>query len=272
MSSANVVQLPGPAAPRFRRVDRGRTHWYEWVPSGEHIPGVTTILGDGLPKPGLINWAAKATAEYAILRWDWLSELPDDERLRILLGSRFDDSDRAANRGTDVHRLAERWAAGADVEFPEELTGHIDSYIRFREEWAPTEDLVERPVLNATWGYAGTVDDVCLIGGHRTLLDIKTNRKGPYGDVALQAVAYGRAEYILDADGRTAEPMPAIDRYAVLWLRADGYDFYPLDIGEREWRVFLWVREVGRWIADRSAYRAPDPALRGALIGPGDVR
>lgn len=33
------------------------THWYQDA-TGAKIPGVTGIVGDGLPKPALIAWAA----------------------------------------------------------------------------------------------------------------------------------------------------------------------------------------------------------------------
>ena len=50
-------------AQRIDRISFGKpTHHYEDA-NGKRIPGVTTILNDGLPKPALINWAANATAE-----------------------------------------------------------------------------------------------------------------------------------------------------------------------------------------------------------------
>ena len=49
-------------AQRIDRISFGKpTHHYEDA-HGKRIPGVTTILNDGLPKPALINWAANATA------------------------------------------------------------------------------------------------------------------------------------------------------------------------------------------------------------------
>ena len=57
--------------PPARRIDKmafGKpTHYYQDA-NGNRIPGVTTILNEGLPKPALINWAANATAEAAVLR------------------------------------------------------------------------------------------------------------------------------------------------------------------------------------------------------------
>jgi hypothetical protein len=265
----SVVQLPATQSA-FRRIDRGRVHWYEEVPSGKRISGVTGILGDGVPKPGLINWAADTTAQYAIDNLEMLTQRPPDEALRILKGARFDDKDRAANRGTEVHKLADAWARGEDIHYPEELEGHVESYIRWRDAWKPKQELLELSVVNWTWRYAGTLDNLCMLDGHRTLVDYKTNRSGPFGEVALQLAAYGAAEFYLDVEGRP-QPMPEIERYGVLWLRSDGADFYPVDVGEREWRVFLWVREVGRWLEERGGWKATDPVLGGAVLASNEV-
>ena len=51
--------------PPIRRVTRGKTHHYEDA-DGRRVPGVTTILNGGLPKPQLINWAGSATAQGAV--------------------------------------------------------------------------------------------------------------------------------------------------------------------------------------------------------------
>jgi hypothetical protein len=46
----------------IRRVDTAKGHYYRDA-TGQRVPGVTTIIGDGVPKPALINWAANAAAE-----------------------------------------------------------------------------------------------------------------------------------------------------------------------------------------------------------------
>src|SRR2546426_12762917 len=107
-------------APPIRRKNHGKGHSYVDA-NGAKVPGVTTILGDGVPKPALINWAAKTTAEYAVDHWEDLSALGPSARLKELNGARFADRDAAARRGTEVHGLAERLVAGAEVEVPEPL-------------------------------------------------------------------------------------------------------------------------------------------------------
>lgn len=54
--------------PVLERRQHGRNHSYRL--NGDKLPGVTTIIGDGLPKPALIGWAAKTIAEYVADRLD----------------------------------------------------------------------------------------------------------------------------------------------------------------------------------------------------------
>ena len=55
-------------APINRKEGRsyGRaTHWYVDA-NGLKVPGVTTLIGNGLPKPALVGWGIKSVAEYAV--------------------------------------------------------------------------------------------------------------------------------------------------------------------------------------------------------------
>ena len=243
------------ARPATRRINRGRSH--EYVLDGVKCDGVTTLINGGVPKPALTQWAARAAAELVVQRRSILTELSDDEVIDLIKGAPFRDRDRAANRGTAVHGLAAKLGAGEDVEVPPELVGHVDAYIDWLHRWQPEDVLVERVVINRRYRYMGTLDVICRLPGMgRTLLDIKTNRSGPYGEAALQLVAYGRAETML-VEGRTPQdvtegPMPAIDSYGVLWLTTDSWEFYPYDCGEREWRAFLYAAEVCRWVRERA--------------------
>ena len=53
----------------FRRIDSGRGHRYVDA-YGIKVPGVTTLLSGGLPKPALTNWAARTAAEFAVDNWE----------------------------------------------------------------------------------------------------------------------------------------------------------------------------------------------------------
>lgn len=236
--------------PAARRINRGRGHSYAL--DGAPVQGVTTILGKGLPKPALVGWAAREVAEFVASRREILTQLEDAELIDLAKNAPGRLRDRAANRGTEVHRLAERLAHGEEVDVPEELAGHVDAYIGFLEAFQPSAALIERPVFNRTYRYAGTMDmlaETPELG--RTLFDIKTSGSGIYSDVALQLAAYGHAEFYVDPEGQEV-PMPEVDSYAAIWVRADAYDVYPIDVTEREWKTFLWIAQVAWWLDHRA--------------------
>lgn len=269
-----------------RRVNRGRGHSYylddEWT------PGVTTVIDLAVPKPALIGWAANTVAGYVFDRLNVRGEVVDAGELiadlrawndtrtkpeklsgnfprlglsKVLANVRYAESDAAANRGTDVHRLAEQLARGGDVDVPDELVGHVDRYLEFLDQWRPTNAIVEAVVINRRWRYMGTLDliadlpavtlpDGSTFGG-RTLLDIKTSRSGVYGETALQLAGYRYAEAILEPDG-SETPMEPIDSAGVLWVRADGYDVIPFVADEATFRVFLYARQVAGYLDEKS--------------------
>jgi len=221
------------------------THWYVDA-TGARIPGVTGILSDGLPKPALINWSANVTAEYAVNNWDDLTELMVAERLKILKGARYAEKDAAARRGTEVHALAEQLARGEQVDVPDELAGHVESYVRFLDDWDPQPILLEATVYHRQYGYAGTLDMVAdLNDGRRWLLDVKTTRSGVYGETALQMAAYRYADRYLDDQGNPRDMVP-VNATGVIWVRSDGYDLIPVQSDEQALTAFRHVAVVAR--------------------------
>lgn len=221
------------------------THWYV-DSTGLKIPGVTTIIGDGVPKPALIRWGMNTTAEYAINRWDQLGELPVADRLKELKGAAYAERDAAAKRGTEVHALGESLVHGLEVDVPDELAGHVESYVRFLDEWEPVVLVSEAAVCNYAVGYAGTLDLIADVNGQRLLIDLKTTRSGIYGETALQLAAYRYAEVYLDKAG-VEQPMIPVDGCAAVWVRADGYDLIPVVADEAVFTEFRYAGRVARW-------------------------
>jgi hypothetical protein len=119
VSGQSVSACVGPV----RRVETARGHYYVDA-SRRRVPGVTSITG-ALPKDALITWAANVTAAYAIDHWDALAALSLSERLRRLQGARYEDRDKAAHRGTEVHLLGQRLVTGEEVEVPDELACRV---------------------------------------------------------------------------------------------------------------------------------------------------
>ncbi len=226
----------------IRRQETAKGHYYKDA-NGHRVPGVTTMLGDGVPKPALINWAANSTAEYAVDNWDKLSELGISERLKELQGARYAVTDKAKKRGTEVHAFAERLVKGEQVTgIPDELRGHVEAYVRFLDQFEVDPILVEATIVNYKHGYAGTLDLVAELtdsdGQRRTLLlDVKTNEKGIFGETALQLAAYRYAEFYQDADGNEL-PMPEVEGCGAILVNSDGARLIPCTSGPEQFKSF----------------------------------
>lgn len=245
------------------RKNTAKGHYYVDTDTGERVPGVTTINGNGLPKPALMNWAGEATAEYAVDNWDALAPLSYSERLKKIKGGRYEKRDAAASRGSQVHEMAERLIRGEKVVVPDELTGYVEACVSFLNDFSVIERYVEAVVYSETNRHVGTVDliaDVLLPDmpeyGHigrdedgfsRGLLDWKTSRSGIFGEVALQLGGYRHSEFLIDPKFIEPVPMPEVDFTAGIHLRPNGtYSFIPLETGEDVYRDFLYVKETAR--------------------------
>ena len=220
------------------------THHYE-DGNGERIPGVTTIISDGLPKPALVGWGIKSVAEYAVDEWETLADLAPTDKLKALKGAPYRDRDQAARRGTEVHAIADDLVNGREATVPDELAGHVQGYLNFLDDWKVEPVLTESTVyyLGADWAYAGTLDLIYTDRDGRTILaDVKTNRGGVYGDTAFQLAAYRFASHFLDAD--EPHPMIPVDACAVIHVTADGYSLVPIEADRDQWDEFRAIYTV----------------------------
>ncbi|MEZ5119631.1 MAG: hypothetical protein R2686_06985 [Candidatus Nanopelagicales bacterium] len=230
----------------FRRINTGRGHRYVDA-NNTKVPGVTTLLSGGLPKPALTNWAARTAAEYAVDNWDRLAGEKPSRRLDEIRGAPWASRDAAALRGTKLHTAAEQLQLTGTADVEEEQLPLVESYLRFVEDWQPQVTHTESAVYNITHGYAGTLDLIAdLCDGQTWLLDLKTS-KGVYGDMALQLAAYRYAEFINDGDDH--HPMPTVDAVGIVHVRADGYDLVPVVAGAAQFRAFLYVAQVAKTAA-----------------------
>ena len=304
-------------APATRIQKRGKGHSYYL--DGVKAPGVTTVLSNGIPKPALQGWAAKMCAQFVVNRLNVTRNADGDVRIvadqlvedayawnetrdygrerinrsepldraaleKILTNVRYRDRDEASARGTEVHMLAEKLAAGETVDVPDELAGHVDAYLEFLEDWQPANAMLECVFVNREWCYMGKGDIIAdfhhmawtsgpNVGQPmgRGLLDIKTSRSGIFAETALQTEGYAHCETIVHDDG-TESPMPHIDFVGAIWVRADGYDVYTFDRGEDNtgddtFDTFLYAKAIGEWL-DRDgpagsiksdSHTAPEP-------------
>jgi len=233
--------------PSSYRKNHGRGHSY--YIDGVKVDSITGPLGQGFPKPALIKWAAEETSKYAVNRWDELAELPAGDRMARLMVARFESQDEAKVRGTIIHRYAHRLAAGETVEVPDEYRDHVDRYLDFARDWDPDELMVEQPVFSRSHQYAGTPDLIAkLADGQTWLLDWKTGAKhGVYAEHVLQLAAARFAEYTVD-DAGAEVPLPPIDAAGIVWLRADGYDLYPVEANARAFALFRAVKALAHYV------------------------
>jgi hypothetical protein len=259
-------------ADSVRTTSKSGTRWYEW--KGERFWSVTTIIGGGLPKPALINWAKKFTAEYAcdnlkrlnaLLEPDEVGYVDREGAVDWLKNASFRDRDRKADIGTAIHEAIEAHVLGKPrPEWPLLLRPRMQAFERFLAEYEPTFVpapvvgqhvelgngvlLAEAPVFNREQHYAGTLDGVVEIGGRTLVLDVKTSAKGIYPEIGMQLAAYRFAEFVGLPDG-SEQALPATDGAVALHLPEDGtYELREIQADEETFRSFLYVREVYRFV------------------------
>lgn len=254
---------------RIDRTYRGKpTHHY--MLDGVKADGVTTVLSNTLPKPALTAWAARTVAEFVADNQIEVTALWGEGRDRMvneLKQTPYRERDAAANRGTEVHALAEKLVRGEEVEVPGELAGYVDAYVRFLDEWQPKPLLVEAPIGNRKWNLAGTLDLVAkLPNGQVALMDVKTS-KGVYPEVALQLAAYANAEFYMELGCEVPMEELGITHGYVIHVRDGSYQVLPVDISaDGPWKVMQHLIWLSRRIGD-----AMKPWLGSPAPTPGDA-
>lgn len=271
-------------APRnATTTSRGRT--YTW--RDETYWSVTTIIGNGLPKPALLPWGIKSVAVAAVSEVDRLQAMVrasgddpcpcsgrcHDEKARCapscealvsvvgwLKGSPYRQRDKAADLGSLVHARIESLILGQpEPSAPPVARGFLEAFDAFVRDWHPTFEAAEFTVYNRGEHYAGTGDWLARIPGHGLVLGDQKTGKSIYSDVCLQLAAYRYAEFIGLPDG-TEAPMPAADECMALHLRGDGtYALVPVDAGPEAFLSFKYVREVFRFTEDLAKRALGEP-------------
>lgn len=254
------------AANPTRRSKSGRGHVYYLDGTKMTGRGVTTLIGNGVPKPALQYWAARTVAEAAYNDIETWRNMSESQAVAFLKEAPFAERDAAAKRGTEVHSLAEKLGRGEEVDVPEELEGHIDAYLAFMADYGVTAEVIEAMVINRQHRYCGTFDFIGTFGrgpwaGKRVLADIKTAKSGVYAENALQLAAYKFAETYCPLEGGEEKPMPEVDACAVIHVRADGYDVIPVDAGLAAYRYFLYACQVADFASDEVGKRMIGEAL-----------
>lgn len=242
------------ASPRGSRLIAGN-RLYQWGDS--RFWSVTTIL-KAVPKPALVNWAAKMVAEWAVDNLDQVNALvkkdEKDAAVSLLKGAPWRSRDRAANVGTHVHELVSAMILGTPWDdWPPELEPYLENFLAFVNDYDVTFEASESQVYSRAEKYAGSFDFIAKIpklGDGLFIGDTKTG-KGIYPEVALQLAAYAHADFIGLPNG-TEAPMPLVAGGVALHLRADGYKVVPVRVDGEVFRAFLFTREMFRWMEELS--------------------
>jgi len=256
--------------------NHGRGHSYRRVETGEKVPGVTTVQGAGLPKPGLMKWHAEEAAGYAVDHWDELAKLPPVERYNEIRKAPYRKLNKAGAKGSTIHKFADRLLAEETVDVPPELIGYVRSAATFIEEFDFQAWYTEAVVHSADeHDHAGKLDAIGSIllpdlseygiytpdaeGRFPAIIDWKTSASGVYGESAYQLGPYRHSRWLVLPDGSEIE-MPHVELTIAVHLTADGYSAIPLETGPDVYRDFLFIKEVARIVEDSKFLRG-DPLI-----------
>lgn len=245
--------------------------YYEW-PDGQYW-SATTILNGGIPRYGLIEWAAKVAAEKAVAMAEsgqlaeLLLERGADAAIRAIRAGKEERRDDAADVGKWLHRVAQAWGEGRDTpRVPTSIARHVEQLRRWFDKAQPRIVAVEAIVYHRGpdgFRYAGQVDLIAWIRNEQGveelwLIDLKTGER-IYPEAVIQLASYGRATFIADRDGETELPMPAVDRYGILHVRPTFAKLKPARVDEDCWLVFRHAAGVHTWGTELNRGRLDKP-------------
>lgn len=254
---------------------------YYHMPDGRKLLSVTNIIEHGIPKPGLVHWAAIEVARCAM---DYLPRLlrargeeARETAYQWLRRAAERRRDSAADLGTSVHDAVEATILGTPWPEPtDEQKPFVDAFARFCDRWQPEFEASEMVVANLTDGYAGKGDAWMRLVlpdlGSVPILAVCDWKSGKniYPEVALQLSAYARAEVAWLWNGTEVTP-PRPEHAVVVHLRPDkypqtgGYRIRSVDITDATYAAFRHAQATAEeWVKDRSktvigkAYPEPD--------------
>jgi hypothetical protein len=156
----------------------------------------------------------------------------------------------ATRRGTVVHDHIAAILRGETPTPTVETAPYIYGWSTFLAAERPEFIRVEQRVINLSAMYAGTFDFLAKIRGRVALGDVKTGRfKSSH---ILQLAAYSMCQmagdsltldqwhrYWWEGDAADLEPLPRIQDFYVLLLKADGYELVPVQVTSADKRHYL---------------------------------
>jgi hypothetical protein len=268
------------SGPRDARIDpESGLRLYRW--GDREVASVTSIRRMAGSPYNLVSWMIAKVCDRAVDELDTMNAMMTREpkpRERVveknrrketrawLRAAHEEERDRAANRGTAVHKAAEDGVAPEDVtdyEDPEseavvpaeEIRPKLRQYLAWLEQSGAEILLKERQVWNLELGYAGSFDLLCRFpNGELWIVDLKTG--GAYADHNLQQIAYLMAEFIgqddvIDDDATAL--LKRVDGLALLQLSDDGWSFKRLKADRDAWAAFRGLLAFATWTREHES-------------------
>lgn len=206
------------------RIPKPSQGYYTDPEDGTKLRRVTTILGQGYPKPELVFWSANLTAADAFDNLPTLvraSMNPEDKEQAYdwLRKGHIRKKEDRGELGTAAHKLVESHVLGTplpeELLTDEEMAPYLENFLRFIDEWQVEFEASEMVVANYANRYAGKLDyllrspriaaqlevpaDTVFIGDTKGLA-LDTPLPTPTGWTTMGAVQVGDA--LLGSDGK----------------------------------------------------------------------
>lgn len=121
--------------------------------------------------------------------------------------------DRAADRGTRVHKVTEALDKYGEAECDDDILPYLQAYLEFRKKHKCEWQHIEKAMYHPDLLYAGTLDRIGTMDGENVILDIKTTSQIHTVSVTAQLTLY---QMMAEANGMK------VDALYVLQLKKDG--------------------------------------------------
>lgn len=200
---------------------------HKYTLDGKRVTGVTTLIGGGIPKPELVRWAPKFTAQFVEDNWEQVERWHYDTGVDMVKRLAFQPERykrEAGDRGSAIHTALEAimTTGSADVD-PQHLP-EVNAMLDLYERWDITPIIVEKSLANRAYWYAGRVDligTVGKLGGRVCQIDTKSSN-GVYGAMSLQLAAYAKAQFwVNDDDPDTEYEIPPVEQNLIAHVHRD---------------------------------------------------
>jgi hypothetical protein len=239
------------------------------------VSGVTGLIEGGIPKPELLRWLPKFTAQF-VEDWDRVEQWHHDPSVDLVKRLGFQPEKYkldAGERGSAIHTALEQIMTTGTADVDPQHLPEVNAMLDLYEKWDITPLLVEKSVANRTYWYSGRFDligKVGKLGGRICQIDTKSSN-GVYGSMSLQLAASAKADFWVDDDDPDTEyAMPEIEQNLIAHVHRDkatgavtaglqscsGGSVYDAKQSQRDideaFREFLWAASIKKTAGARS--------------------